>query len=45
MNWLLYLTLGLDRDEPFASYLPDCDVPHISKDLLAVAIADPSELW
>jgi hypothetical protein len=43
MNWLLYLTLGLDRDEPFASYLPDCDVPHVSKDLPAVAVADPTE--
>jgi hypothetical protein len=42
MNWLLYLTLGLDTDEPFASYLPDCDVPYLTKDL-AVAVADPTE--
>ncbi|HEY6845855.1 MAG TPA: hypothetical protein VI320_06550, partial [Terracidiphilus sp.] len=43
MNWLLYLTLGKDRDEPFASYLPDCDTPRLTKDLPAVAIADPTE--
>jgi hypothetical protein len=43
MNWLLYLTLGKDRDEPFASCLPDCDAPRLTKDLLAVAIADPTE--
>jgi hypothetical protein len=43
MNWLLYLTLGKDRDEPFASYLPDCDVPCVTKDLPAVAVADPTE--
>jgi hypothetical protein len=43
MNWLLYLTLGKDTDEPFASYLPDRDVPHVTKDLLAVAVADPTE--
>jgi hypothetical protein len=43
MDWLLYLTLGQDRDEPFASCLPDCDAPRLTKDLPAVAVADPAE--
>ena len=43
MDWLLYLTLGQDRDEPFASCLPDGDAPRLTKYLPAVAVADPAE--
>jgi hypothetical protein len=43
MDWLLYLTLGQDRDKPFASSLSDCDAPRLTKDLPAVVVADPAE--
>src|ERR1700728_1204037 len=38
------LTLGLDREEPLDTRLPDCDVAHLTKDLPAVAVAYPAEL-
>ena len=44
-NRLLYLALRLYRDEPFAVAIADSNVLDRAKNVPAVAIAQPAELW
>tara|TARA_R110001583_G_scaffold28481_2_gene101011 strand:+ start:8035 stop:8805 length:771 start_codon:yes stop_codon:yes gene_type:complete len=42
---LYNLALGLDADETLATQLADADVSHLTRHVLAVAIAQPAEFW
>src|ERR1035437_8011681 len=44
-NRLLDLAFSLDRNEPFAVAVADGDVLHRTKNLSAVAVAQPAKFW